>query len=244
MVKKIIVMASGRGTDFQAIVDHQKLDILRNVKIAGMVCNHRDSPVIGKAQSAGIESIVVEGITGRKFSNSKEREISRREFDNKCLAKINEIGIDLVVLAGFDQILGSDFVDSCKFKILNIHPAYNTEMFGGKNMVGRKVHELVLKNHSEYSGCTVHFVTNDIDLGPVVLKKRLDIGNGETPESLEKRILYLEHLAYPEGIQLVTDDRVQIDATGKRCFVDRYSGNWDIEWNARQKRYIDNIQKE
>ncbi len=243
MVKKILVLASGRGTDFQAIVDHQRLDILRNVKIAGLICNHKDSPVIEKAQGAGIESVVIEGVTGKKFSGNEERDLSRREFDNKCLAKINEFGVDLVVLAGFDQILGNDLVESCKFKILNIHPAYNMELFGGKNMVGRKVHELVLKSHSEYSGCTVHFVTNDIDLGPVVLKKKLDIRDGETPESLETRILNLEHLAYPEAIQLVTDDRVQIDSSGKRCFVDRYSGNWDIEWNSRQKRYIANFQQ-
>ena len=244
MNKRILVMASGRGSDFQAIVDHEKLGILKNVEIAALICNHNDSPVIEKAKNTDIERIIIEGVTGKKFASPQERDRSRREFDNKCLEKIVDLGIDLVVLAGFDQILSNDLVNSFMFKILNIHPAYNMKLFGGKNMVGTKVHELVLSMHSEYSGCTVHFVTNDIDLGPVILKKRLNIHSGETPESLEKGILALEHLAYPEAIQLVSDGRVRLGESGKQCFVDRYSDNWDIDWDNRQKKYIEKIEKE
>lgn len=232
-------MASGRGTDFQAIVDHQKMGILRNIEIVALVCNHENSGVIEKAQDAGIQTVIFPGVTGRKLSGVETKERLRREFDDKCVKKIEELGIDIVVLAGFDQILSNYFVDSFKFRILNIHPAYDMKLFGGKNMVGRKVHELVLMTHSEYSGCTVHFVTNDIDMGPVILKRRLDVRDGDTSTSLEKRVLALEHLAYPEAIQLVADDRVRVDELARRCFVDRYSSNWDIDWNSRQKKYVE-----
>lgn len=237
-------MASGRGSDFQAIVDHRQLGILRDVEIVALLCNHSNAPVVERAQRAGIESIVFEGVIGREFPSSDEKERFRKEFDNKCLKKLAELRIDLVVLAGFDQILSSNFVDALKFKILNIHPAYDMRLFGGKNMVGRKVHELVLKARSDYSGCTVHFVTNDIDLGPVILKKRLSVRPEETPESLEKRILVLEHQAYPEAIQLVSEDRVQVDSSGRRCYVDRFSSNWDVDWDSRQKKYIEKTEKE
>ncbi len=111
-------------------------------------------------------------------------------------------------------------------------------------MVGRKVHQLVLSSGVRYSGCTVHFVTNEIDLGPPVLKKTTEIHAGDTPESLEKRILALEHLAYPEAIQLVADGRVTFDAAGKRCFVDRYSDGWDVEWEERQRKYVNSLAEE
>ena len=109
-------------------------------------------------------------------------------------------------------------------------------------MVGRRVHEEVLKSGATYSGCTVHFVTNDLDLGPVMLKKRTEIGPRETPESLERKILNLEHLAYPEAIQLVLDERVRLDTSGKACFVDRFSKNWDVEWDQRQRKYLEMIE--
>jgi len=82
-------------------------------------------------------------------------------------------------------------------------------------------------------------VTNDIYLGPVILKKKTNVDPRDTPESLEKRILELEHIAYPEAIQLVLDDRVRLDASGKSCYVDRYSRNWDVEWDSRQRKYVE-----
>jgi len=242
MEKTILVLASGRGTDFQAIVDHQKLGIFTGVGIGALVCNHESAPVIQRAREAGIKSTIVAGTSGNTFANQVEKEDARQHFDQEVLRIARELSASLIVLAGFDQILGRKLVDSYTFKILNIHPAYDLHRFGGKGMVGIRVHEAVLGSGATFSGCAVHFVTNDIDLGPVILKKKISIDSRETPESLEKRILDLEHLAYPEAIQLVLDDRVRLDASGKSCYVDRYSKNWDVEWDSRQRKYVDLIE--
>ncbi len=242
MEKSLLVLASGRGTDFQAIVDHSRLGIFSGIKIGALICNHESAPVIHRAEEAGIISFVVRGTSGRSFQDSSERESVRGQFDQECLRIAREIGASLIILAGFDQILGRKLVDSFTFKILNIHPAYDLTRFGGKGMVGLRVHEEVLRSGADYSGCAVHFVTNDVDLGPVILKKKTMIEVKDTPESLEKRILDLEHLAYPEAIQLVMDDRVRLDASGKSCYVDRYSRNWDVEWDSRQRKYVELIE--
>lgn len=237
-MERVLVIASGRGTDFQAIVDHRALGIFSGVEIVGLVCNHKDAPVIKRAENAGVKSYFFQGVTGETFSSREEKEKARTAFDTKCIETVRNLNADLVALAGFDQIISRNFVDACKFKVLNIHPAYDLKRFGGKNMVGKKVHELVLNSAAKYSGCTIHFVTNDVDGGPVVLKKKVEISKSDTPETLEQKILRLEHLAYPEAIQLVADGRVKPDEQGKKCFVDRYSDNWDIDWSQRQQRYI------
>ncbi|MGI0091432.1 MAG: formyltransferase family protein, partial [Nitrososphaerales archaeon] len=125
-----------------------------------------------------------------------------------------------------------------------IHPAYDLKRFGGKNMVGRKVHELALNSGAKYSGCTIHFVTNDLDLGPIVLKRWTEIIPGDSPETLEKKILRLEHVAYPEAIQLVSDERVVVDEKENRCYVDRYSNSWDIDWESKQQKYVEYAKRE
>jgi phosphoribosylglycinamide formyltransferase 1 len=239
MEKSVIVLASGRGTDFQAIVDHATLGIFNEVNIGALVCNHETAPVIQRAKEARIKTSVIPGTSGRDFQDSTERESVRARFDQEVLRLAKELNANLIVLAGFDQILGRKLVDAFTFKILNIHPAYDLVRFGGKGMVGLKVHETVLKSGAKFSGCAIHFVTNDIDLGPVILKKKTRIEPKDTPETLEKRILDLEHLAYPEAIQLVLDDRVRLDSSGKACYVDRYSRNWDVEWDSRQRKYAE-----
>jgi phosphoribosylglycinamide formyltransferase-1 len=234
----IIVLASGRGTDFQAIADHKTLEVFKNVDIVGLICNHEDAPVIKRAQNVGVQSFVFRGVVGEKFPSKDARENARVAFDDSCIEIVKKLDADLVVLAGFDQIVSREFVEACRFKILNIHPAYDLKRFGGRNMVGRKVHQLILKSGVGYSGCTIHYVTNDIDGGPVLLKKKVDISKTETPESLEKKVLRLEHVAYPEAVQLIADGRVGVDESGKRCYVDRYSDGWDIDWSQRQQIYI------
>jgi len=242
MEKSLLVLASGRGTDFQAIIDHARLGIFAGVRVAAMICNHESAQVIHRAEEAGIKAYVVSGTSGREFQDEANRETARMHFDLEVLRIAKDLQAGLIVLAGFDQILGRKLVDSFTFKILNIHPAYDLNRFGGKGMVGLKVHEAVLKSGAMFSGCAVHFVTNDIDLGPVILKKKTMIESRDTPEILEKRILELEHLAYPEAIQLVLDDRVRLDTSGKSCYVDRYSKNWDVEWDSRQRKYIELIE--
>lgn len=223
-------------------MDHSKLGIFSGIKVAALLSNRESAPVMQRAKDAGIRVYYEPGTSGRIFSAQDERDAARSCFDKACLQIARDVGASLIVLAGFDQILGRKLVDSFTFRILNIHPAYDLNRFGGKGMVGLKVHEQVLRSGASYSGCAVHYVTNDVDLGPVILKKKVPIVSSDTPEVLERKILEIEHIAYPEAIQLVADDRVKIDASGKSCYVDRYSKNWDVEWNSRQRRYIELIE--
>ena len=237
-MKNLMILASGRGTDFQAILDHEKLGVLQDSRISCVVCNHDGARVIERAKSAGVRVFVVEGVTGRKFRSHDERELQRSKFDEECLKIAGDQSIDTVILAGFDQIVSRKFVESLKFKILNIHPAYDLKQFGGKNMVGLKVHEAVIRSGCTYSGCTVHFVTPDLDMGPPILKKKVRLESGENAESLERKVLALEHLTYPEAIQLIVDERVVVNKEGTMCFVDRFSNGWDVGWEMRQRSYI------
>jgi phosphoribosylglycinamide formyltransferase-1 len=238
LTKRLLFLASGRGSNFQAFVDHIQLGVLKNLSIAGLVCNQKGAPVVERGKKAEVETTEIEGISRKKFPSTIEREQARQAFDKKCLEIVVSHDVDYVVLAGFDQIVSKMFVEQCPFRIINIHPAYNLRKFGGKNMVGSKVHEAVVSSGEAYSGCTVHFVSGEVDQGPAILKRKVPVLSGDTPLRLEERILSEEHLAYPEALQLLVDERVFVSSSGTSCFVDRYSDNWDIEWFARQSIYI------
>ncbi|MHB8700995.1 MAG: phosphoribosylglycinamide formyltransferase [Nitrososphaerales archaeon] len=243
-MKKVLVLASGRGTDFQAIIDHERLGIFEGIKVEGVVCNHFGATVLDRGKSSAVKTFLIEGVAGRKFAGSEERESARHQFDQQCLAIIRQLEIDIVVLAGFNQILTKGFVVQRPPLILNIHPAYDTERFGGKNMVGSKVHEMVLESGVKFSGCTVHLVTAEVDLGAPIVKKKVSISSNESVQSLESKVLALEHLAYPEALQLVADGRVIISDDGTKSFVDRLSGNWDSNWFSRQNKYLETHEQE
>jgi phosphoribosylglycinamide formyltransferase 1 len=240
--KNILFLASGRGSNFQSFVDHLRLHVLKNIEIRGLICNHSGALVIQRAKAANIASFEMEGIAGKKFESSDKRDLARLAFDNECISISKSLNSDYLVLAGFDQILTKAFIDNFPYRILNIHPAYDLKRFGGRMMIGSKVHEMVLAQKAKYSGCSVHLVTPAVDQGPVIIKKRVEVLPSDDPTSLESRILEQEHLAYPEALQLLVDGRVIIsDSLGARCFVDRHSDDWDVEWSTRQQSYIDYV---
>lgn len=238
-MKNALFLASGRGSNFQSFVDHVRLGVLKEVAIKALVCNHSGAKVLERARAANILTYEIEGITGRKFASTQERNQARSAFDQECLSITNNLGVDFIILTGFDQILSKSFTDNFPFRILNIHPAYDMKQFGGKNMVGVKVHEAVIAQRAAYSGCTIHFVTSDVDQGPALLKRRVDVKPNDSPDVLASRILEQEHLAYPEALQLLVDGRVIVSDSGRQCYLDRYSDNWDIAWLMRQQAYVD-----
>jgi phosphoribosylglycinamide formyltransferase-1 len=219
------------------------LGVLKDISIKALICNHPGIQVVRRARNAEITTFEIEGVTGKKFGSREEKHQARLAFDNECVSISKTLNIAYIVLAGFDQILSKSFTNNFPYRILNIHPAYDLKLFGGKSMVGLKVHETVLGQKMNYSGCTVHFVTGAVDQGPVILKKRVQVLPNDTPEKLESRILEQEHLAYPEALQMVVDGRVYIPSSGNQCYVDRYGDNWDIEWSRRQEAYIDHVKK-
>lgn len=235
LTKNLLFLASGRGSNFQSFLDHVRLGVLTGVTISALICNQRRALVLERANSAGIETLEIDGVAGKKFGSQSERNEARSRFDEKVGETMESKSIDYTVLAGFDQILGKDLVEGHPYKFVNIHPAYNLQRFGGKNMVGIRVHELSLSSGAEYSGCTVHFVVPEVDQGPAILRQRVPILPNDTPKTLEERILIQEHLVYPKAIQLLVDGRVRVQGSAD-CVVD-IDDAWLSSWTKRQSVY-------
>ena len=180
--KKIAVLVSGSGTNLQAIIDAIKTGCLRNTEISIVISNKKDAYALKRAQSEEIENLF---LNPKGFSNNSE-------YDKKLVEIISNYHVDLIVLAGYIKILTEVFVNSFPNKIINIHPALLPN-FGGKGMYGEKVHEAVLKSGAQESGCTAHFVTSEVDAGPIIAQRKVPVLPDDTAESLSKRVLAEEH---------------------------------------------------
>ena len=200
MSKKIGVVVSGRGSNLQSIIDHIAEGKL-NVEIAVVVSDHREAFALERAAKAGIPTAVVE----RKGCKDKA------EFEDKIDAALRDKGADVVVLAGFMRILTGHFISRWENKIINIHPAL-LPSFKGVDAQGQAVDYGV-----KIAGCTVHFVDEGTDTGPIILQKAVPVFDDDTEETLAARILIEEHKALPEAIQLWADGKLTIK--GRKVFV-------------------------
>ena len=191
---------SGRGSNLQSIIDHiteGKLD----VEVAVVVSDHADAFALERAAKAGIATAVVE----RKGCRDKE------EFEDKIDAALRNAGAELVVLAGFMRILTGHFISRWEHKIINIHPAL-LPSFKGLDAQGQAVDYGV-----KVAGCTVHFVDEGTDTGPIILQKVVPVMDEDTEETLAARILVEEHKALPEAIRLWSEGKLSIK--GRKVFV-------------------------
>jgi formyltetrahydrofolate-dependent phosphoribosylglycinamide formyltransferase len=233
-MKHLAVFASGRGTNFRAIVDHTRMGILQDVQVSLLVTNIPNTPAAHFADGRSIPVSLIEGVYGRKFANRQDMEKARNEFDEKALKILTQNRIDLVALAGFMQVLGPEIVDAYRFRIMNMHPAKDLSRFGGRGMFGNRVHAAVLQAGEKESGCTVHYVDNSIDGGPIILQSTVPVEVGDTPETLAHRILIHEHRTYSKAIQLHVDGRVKLK--GQEVSID-WSDNWEDRWKQRQEAF-------
>ncbi|OPX29644.1 MAG: phosphoribosylglycinamide formyltransferase [Candidatus Omnitrophica bacterium 4484_171] len=190
----IAVLASGNGTNFEAVVRSAEKGKLRNAKIKILISDKEESFVQKRAKKHNIKSVFVDP---KGFS-------SRTLFDKEVVRILRKEKIRLVVLAGFMRILSPYFVKAFKNRILNIHPAL-LPSFKGESAI-KKAYKYGVK----VTGVTVHFVDNDVDHGPIIFQEALKIKEGESPESLEKRIHRLEHKLYPEAIKLFIQGRLKV----------------------------------
>ncbi len=234
-MKHVAVFASGRGSNFRAIANHARLGVFENVQVGLLVTNDAKAPAIRIAKEHSIPHILIEGVYGRKFAGKDEREKARNQFDEHAVEALKQHRIDLVALAGFMQVLGPTIVRAFKFRIMNIHPAKDLVRFGGPGMFGERVHAAVLRAVEKESGCTVHYVDESVDGGPIVLQSTVPIEPGDTPEFLAERILIQEHRTYSKAIQLHADGRIIV--RDGRVLVD-WSGGWEERWNRRQEPFI------
>lgn len=193
MTKRIAVLASGRGSNFQAVIDAIAAGKIPASCIA-LITDNPKAYAIERAQAAGIPVTVVDYAS---FS-------SREAYDRGLLAAMQETRADLFVLAGYMRILGGDIVRAFAGKMVNIHPAL-LPSFQGLHaqrqawLYGVKV-----------SGCTVHFVDESLDGGPIILQRVVPVLDDDDEDTLADRILEQEHIAFPEAIRLFCEDRLEI----------------------------------
>ena len=195
MAKEVLgILCSGRGTDLQSIIDaiaDGKLD----AEIAVVLTDEPDVMALERARKAGIRNVCV---------NRKEYE-DRESFERVLVAELEASGVTLVILAGFMRILSPYFVHAYSGRIMNIQPAL-LPSFGGAH-----AHRDVLAYGVKISGCTVHFVDEGMDSGPIILQAAVPVLDDDTEETLGARVLEQEHIIYPKAIQLYVEGRLKVE---------------------------------
>lgn len=192
---KIAVLISGGGTNLQSIIDAVNNGDL-NCKIEMVISSKEGVLGLDRAKSNDIETHV---ITRKEFGENQS---------NKIL-ELLEDRVDLIVLAGYLSILDGEILDRFKDRIINIHPSL-IPSFCGPNMYGLKVHEAAIKKGVKYSGCTVHFVNNEVDGGEIILQEVVPVHYDDNAEILQKRILEKEHILLPKAIKLISENKVNV----------------------------------
>ncbi|MBO4241993.1 MAG: phosphoribosylglycinamide formyltransferase [Clostridiales bacterium] len=198
---KIAVFVSGGGTNLQAIIDRIKDGSLADAEIALVIASNDKAYAIQRASDNNIPCSVM---------SVKDYE-SREMWDDAVLAALKESGAELIVLAGYLSLLGEKTVRAFSNRIINIHPAL-IPAFCGKGMYGIRPHEAALKRGVKVSGATVHIVNENYDEGPILLQKCVDVLPGDTPETLQQRIMKeCEQVILPKAIKLFAEGRVVIE---------------------------------
>jgi phosphoribosylglycinamide formyltransferase-1 len=204
MTKRIAVLLSGRGSNFEALADGVAAGRIPNAEIAVVISNRDGAPGIDKAQQRKIATRVI-------LSKGLEREA----YDRQVVAGLREQKIDLVCLAGYMRLLSPFFVASFPNRILNIHPSLLPSFPGLESQ--RQAMEYGVK----FAGCTVHFVDENLDAGPIVLQATVRVLDDDTEATLSARILAEEHRIYSEAVRIVLEGRYKIE--GRRVIRSGYS---------------------
>lgn len=187
---RIAVLVSGGGTNLQALIDAEKSGIIKSGEIKLVISNKRDAYALTRAANAEISTAVIE-----KKGNPN--------FEAELIEKLDNEGIDIIVLAGFMCILSADFTNHFKDRIINVHPSL-IPSFCGEGFYGLRVHEAALSYGVKVTGATVHFVNEIPDGGKIILQKAVAVEEGDTPEVLQKRVMeQAEWKILPEACELI-----------------------------------------
>ena len=197
---KIVVLASGSGTNLQSIIDACERGYVDG-RVIAVISNVEGAYALERAKKHGAEAILIPS-KGQK----------RREHEDRVIAALESLEPDLIALAGYMKMLTPEFVKRFEGKIMNIHPAL-LPLFGGKGYYGERVHRAVLESGMKVSGCTVHFVTEEVDGGPIIVQRCVPVLPDDTVETLKERVLKEEHVAYPEAIRLFANDQLRIEGS-------------------------------
>ncbi|MCW3490043.1 phosphoribosylglycinamide formyltransferase [Dethiobacter alkaliphilus] len=201
-MKRIAVLASGSGSNLQAIMDAIERRDITNAEVAVVISDRKNAYALERARQ---KSIPV------KHQSSKNYQ-SREDYDRDLVTYLTEQQIDLVVLAGFMRLMTPHFVAAYPNRILNIHPSLLPAFPGAHGVRDALAYGV------KVAGCTVHFVDEGMDTGPIILQEAVPVYDSDTEESLQERIHELEHRLYPRAIELWVQDKIKIQ--GRRCFID------------------------
>ena len=192
-MKRIAVLASGRGSNFQAILDALARGEI-NGKCVALITDNKDAYAIERAKCAGVPTIVV---------NFRDYP-TKADFETDLLAAMNSVNADLFVCAGYMRIIGTEIIRAFAGKMINIHPALLPAFSG---LHGQRQ---ALEYGVKIAGCTVHFVDEGLDSGPIILQKAVPVLDDDDEEALDERILEQEHIAFPEAVALFCADRLVV----------------------------------
>jgi phosphoribosylglycinamide formyltransferase-1 len=193
MNKRIGVLLSGRGSNFEALADSIASSRIPNAEIAIVISNREDAPGIGRAKTRGIPTRVI-----------PSKGLERETYDRQVVAALNDHQVDLVCLAGYMRLLSPYFVASFPNRILNIHPSLLP------SFPGLESQRQALEYGVKFAGCTVHFVDENLDAGPIVLQSVVSVRDDDTEDTLSTRILAEEHRIYSEAVRIVLLGRYKI----------------------------------
>lgn len=199
---KIAVFASGRGSNFEAILKAIQEGRIRNAGIVCVVSNNSTAGALETARRNGIPALHI----------SRQQYESDADFDRSLLEALGRHGANFIALAGYMKIVSPAVIGAFRNRIVNIHPALLPE-FGGRGMYGEHVHRAVIASGNRVSGATVHVVDEVYDHGAIVLQKTVPVSPDDTAETLAKKVLAVEHELYPEAIGLFAAGRVTINGS-------------------------------
>jgi phosphoribosylglycinamide formyltransferase 1 len=200
MKKRIAVLLSGRGSNFEALAESVAAGRIPSAEIAVVISHREGAPGIERARARGIDARVI-----------PSKGLDRETYDRQVLAVLNEKKIDLVCLAGYMRLLSSHFVEVFRGRIINIHPSLLPAF------PGLEAQRQALEHGVKFAGCTVHFVDENLDAGPIILQAIVPVEGTDTVDSLSARILAEEHRIYSEAVRIVLEGRYRIE--GRRVIL-------------------------
>jgi len=209
-VLNVAVFASGRGSNFRAILDNIDRGEIK-ARISIIISNRSDAGIFNIAQD---RNIPYRHINPSDYTTEKD-------YCSEVLSLLDECSVGLIVLAGYLKKIPSEIITQYRNRIMNIHPAL-LPAFGGQGMYGMKVHQAVVEYGAKVTGVTVHFVDEEYDHGPIILQEPIGVDDDDTPELLAEKVLSVEHRVYSRAIKLFAEDRLSID--GRRVYVKNNKG--------------------
>ena len=196
-ILKIGAIASGSGSNFEAIVQATEIGILKNkAAVEVLICNKAGAFCMERAKNHNIPSALIES---DKYKGTRE------EFDQKMIEVLDKYGCELIVLVGYMRIVSQIFIKHFNGNVMNIHPALLP------SFKGMHANRDVLEYGVKVSGCTVHFVDAQADHGPIIIQKCVKVYDTDTEETLGQRVLKWEHKIFPKAIELFCDNRLHVD---------------------------------